>query len=57
MTSRLYVESDLRAGRLALLFDMGEDEGCAYHLVRRPGPLRPGADAFARWVTRTARAE
>lgn len=57
LTTRLLVERDLADGRLRALFD---DEvtspGAGYWLVRRPGPLRPTAAAFAAWLKREAAA-
>lgn len=55
VTARLFVEGDIRAGRLRLLFE--EPEARAYHLVTRPGALRPPARAFARWLRREAAAQ
>lgn len=44
------VEADLVAGRLKLLF---RDEGdTGYHIVTRPGVLRPKAKAFVAWLRR-----
>ncbi|MEM8582271.1 MAG: LysR family transcriptional regulator [Pseudomonadota bacterium] len=44
------VEEDLALGRLKLLF---RDEGdTGYHLVTRPGVLRPKAKAFVNWLRR-----
>jgi LysR family glycine cleavage system transcriptional activator len=56
MATRVYVGEDLKAGRLVALFDPGDAAApAAYHLVRRRGALRPGADAFSRWLRRAAR--
>lgn len=49
---RLFVEADLAAGRLVELFQTRED--CFYHIVARPGPLRPAARAFVNWLRREA---
>lgn len=47
-----WVCQDIAAGRLLELF---RDEGEAgYHIVTRPGPLRPNARAFAAWLRRQA---
>lgn len=51
--SRLLVQADLEAGRLRLLHQI--DNGKGYWLVRRPGPLRPEARIFARWIAEEAR--
>ena len=45
---RAFVEKDLRAGRLLALFEERKDSG--YHIVTRPGVLRPAARAFVRWL-------
>ena len=50
--ARAFVEADLAAGRLRLLFEDGAREG--YYLVTGPGVLRPPARAFARWIRRQA---
>lgn len=51
-TARPWVESDLRSGRLQLLFAEPEEEGLGYHVVTRPGPHRPPLRAFLRWLSR-----
>lgn len=51
--SRLLVQGDLEAGRLRLLHQV--DNGKGYWLVRRPGPLRPEARAFTRWILQETR--
>jgi LysR family glycine cleavage system transcriptional activator len=48
--ARAFVENDLAAGRLQLLFEDGEREG--YFIVTRPGVLRPPAKAFVAWALR-----
>ncbi len=53
VTSRLFVEADIAAGRLRALSVI--ENGKAYWLVHRPGPLRPAARAFARWIAAEAR--
>ena len=47
---RPFIEADLTAGRLAELFT--SDGGRGYHIVTRPGVLRPPAKAFAAWLKR-----
>lgn len=44
-----FVEADLRAGRLVALF---AETPSAYHIVTRPGVLRPPAKAFVNWLRR-----
>lgn len=51
---RLFVEADLAAGRLVELFATRQDS--QYHIVTRPGSLRPAARAFIAWLRREARA-
>ncbi|WP_415921937.1 LysR family transcriptional regulator [Tateyamaria sp. SN6-1] len=54
VTVRLFVEADIRAGRLVVLEE--EDQpGAGYHLVTRPGVQRPPLRAFVKWITRAAR--
>lgn len=53
VTTRLFVEADVAAGRLVVLFE-DTDEQAGYHLVTRPGVLRPPAKAFASWLRRAA---
>ena len=55
--ARVLVEADLAAGRLVALFETSETETVGYHLVRRPGRMRPDAAAFADWLRREARAD
>ncbi len=57
-TTRLFVEEDLRAGRLVSLFeDAAPDMRAGYYLVRRPGPMRAPLAAFVDWLRRAARAD
>lgn len=51
---RVFVEPDLAAGRLVELFQTRPDSH--YHIVTRPGVLRPEARAFIAWLRREARA-
>jgi len=53
VTVREWVRQDIAAGRLRLLFE--EDEESGYHIVTRPGVLRPPAKAFVIWLRRQAR--
>ncbi len=53
VTVREWVRQDIAAGRLRLLFEEDVDSG--YHIVTRPGVLRPPAKAFVRWLRRQAR--
>jgi len=59
-TARVFVEEDIRAGRLVVLFE--EEEGSeqypsAYHMVWQPGPMRPPLKAFVTWLKQVAKAE
>ncbi|WP_136443078.1 LysR family transcriptional regulator [Pacificoceanicola onchidii] len=48
----VFVEDDIRAGRLKVLFKDTRKSG--YHLVTRPGVQRPPLRAFTRWIRREA---
>ena len=54
VTVRLFVEADIRAGRLVVLEQETQD-GAGYHLVTRPGVQRPPLRAFVKWIRRAAR--
>ena len=47
--SRALVEAELASGQLVALHE-GDAGGLGYHIVTRPGVLRPGAKAFVRWL-------
>jgi len=47
---RDFVAPDVAAGRLTELFC--EEQGRGYHIVHRPGVLRPGARHFVNWLRR-----
>lgn len=49
VTTRLAVEGDLAAGTLLALFE-DDTQGAGYHIVTRPGPLRPPLRAFVTWL-------
>ncbi|WP_376765745.1 LysR substrate-binding domain-containing protein [Stappia sediminis] len=54
-TKRMFVEEDLRAGRLVCLFeDSVEDVPVGYFLVRQPGPMREPLKRFIAWLKRQA---
>ncbi|MDR9485830.1 MULTISPECIES: LysR family transcriptional regulator [Sediminimonas] len=55
LTVLQWVQDDIAAGRLRLLFE--EPEDTAYYIVTRPGVLRPPARAFAAWLRRQAALE
>lgn len=55
--AKAFVDEDVAAGRLTILFGGEEDGGASgYHLVRRPGAPRPPARRFAAWLRREAKA-
>lgn len=54
VTVRLFVEADIRAGRLVVL-EEEDQQGAGYHLVTRPGVQRPPLRAFVKWIRRAAR--
>jgi LysR family glycine cleavage system transcriptional activator len=50
--ARAFVEADLAAGRLTVLFEDTEREG--YFVVTRPGVQRAAVKAFVTWALRVA---
>ncbi|MBV0910861.1 LysR family transcriptional regulator [Anianabacter salinae] len=50
-TTRAFVETDIASGDVVVLFE-DEDPTSGYHIVTRPGVLRPSAKAFAAWLRR-----
>ena len=54
VTVRLFVEADIRSGRLVVL-EQEDQQGAGYHLVTRPGVQRPPLRAFVKWIRRAAR--
>ncbi len=54
--TRVVVEEDITAGRLQVLFE-DVDLGTGYHLVWRPGPMRPPLKRLVAWLKRRARME
>jgi LysR family glycine cleavage system transcriptional activator len=56
LSTRVNVERDLEAGRLVVLFEEDSDD-LGYHVVTRPGVLRPPLKAFVGWLRRHARTE
>ncbi len=49
--SRMFVEEDIAAGRLVVLFEES-DPGAGYHIVTRPGVAREPLRAFVSWLRR-----
>jgi LysR family glycine cleavage system transcriptional activator len=55
--ARALVEDRIAEGRITVLFEDADPEGRrGYHLVNRPGPMRPPLKAFATWLRREATA-
>ncbi|MEP1961778.1 LysR family transcriptional regulator [Tateyamaria sp.] len=54
VTVRLFLEADIRAGRLCVLHE-DASPGTGYHLVTRPGVQRPPLKAFLRWIRKAAK--
>ncbi|WP_161861151.1 LysR family transcriptional regulator [Algicella marina] len=52
-TARLFVEEDIAAGRLEVVWEAPETES-GYHIVHRPGVLRPQVRRFVTWLKRQA---
>lgn len=55
-TAKTFIEPDIEAGNLTVLFEEGVYPGTGYHLVTRPGVKRPPLKAFLSWM-RSMRAE
>ncbi|MCA0919001.1 LysR family transcriptional regulator [Pseudooceanicola nanhaiensis] len=55
VVGRAFVEADIAAGRLRLLFEDRRKKG--YYLVTRPGVARPPVRDFTRWLKAQARAQ
>lgn len=53
ISTRVNVERDIESGRLAVLFEE-DDPGLGYHVVTRPGVMRPPLKAFVAWLRRHA---
>ncbi|MEL7254628.1 MAG: LysR family transcriptional regulator [Pseudomonadota bacterium] len=53
-TAMSSVEADVRAGTLRVLFRDKGDTG--YHIVTKPGVMRPAAKAFVNWLRRQKKA-
>ena len=50
-TARSFVEADVKAGRLQILFENARDD-TGYYIVRRHGVMRPPLKAFVNWLKR-----
>lgn len=51
LSTRVNVERDIEAGRLLVLFEE-DNPGLGYHIVTRPGVMRPPLGAFVAWLRR-----
>lgn len=49
-TAKIFVEADIAAGNLQILFEEGFYPGAGYHIVTRPGVKRPPLKAFIKWL-------
>jgi len=49
-TAKTFIEADIEAGNLTVLFEEGIYPGTGYHLVTRPGLKRPPLKAFMSWM-------
>lgn len=52
ITARVWIEEDLKQGRLRLLFEEAKENG--YHLVTAPGVQRPALRSLVRWLRKQA---
>jgi len=50
-TARSFVEADVKAGRMQILFENARDD-TGYYIVRRHGVMRPPLKAFVNWLKR-----
>ncbi|MBS8258886.1 LysR family transcriptional regulator [Roseibium polysiphoniae] len=54
-TARVFVENDIQAGTLRVLFEDMKPQTSGYYLVRKPGVPRPPLKAFITWIRQRAR--
>ncbi len=54
VVARALVEPEIESGNLVVLFE-DKSEGSGYHVVTRPGVLRPSAKSFVSWLRGQAR--
>ncbi|GAB4348964.1 MAG: transcriptional regulator GcvA [Oricola sp.] len=55
-SARAFLEADIAAGNLRVLFEDAR-LGSGYHIVTRPGVMRPPLKAFVSWLRRHAQAQ
>ncbi|MEM1276132.1 MAG: LysR substrate-binding domain-containing protein [Pseudomonadota bacterium] len=53
-TTRFFIEDDIRAGRLIVLFEETGEGARSYNLVTLPGAQRSALKTFIRWIRREA---
>ncbi len=53
-TTRAFVEHEIAAGNLVVLFEDDGEMGTGYHLVRPPGEMRPPLATFVAWLKHEA---
>lgn len=53
-TAKVFVENDVRAGTMKVLFEDLRPANSGYHLVTRPGEPRPPLKTFINWMKRKA---
>lgn len=51
----LFVDAEIKAGTMRILFKDLRDKASGYHLVTRPGVQRPPLRTFCNWIKRKAR--
>ena len=56
VSNRKFVEPDVAAGRLEILFE-DTDSDAGYHIVTRPGVLRPAARSFISWLRQAVKTD
>ena len=53
--AHVFVEDEVKAGRLVVLFEEDPEVPTGYRLVYRPGAMRPALKTFVAWIRRMAR--
>ncbi|WP_150525097.1 LysR family transcriptional regulator [Roseibium sediminis] len=54
-TARTFIEAEIEAGTLKVLFEEGASETTGYHIVTRQGVQRPAVKAFVSWLRNQVR--
>ena len=55
LVARTWLEADIEAGRVTVLFEEAQGLDLGYYVVTRPGPHRPVLKTFLAWLARRAR--